>query len=116
MGCGPDGRGCLAIESIFYILERQPSDTILDGGNTHDGGIGEDWILLNWSLPIRHLKADNSPILYLEAVEAAVKKLLGVRNTVVFVSSVVSSSRLVRQLCSGQPVPAQSTHNTRDQL
>ena len=69
-----------AIESNFYILERQPSDTILDTGRQHsergaDTGI-EDWgILLNWSPTIRHLKADNSPILYLEAVEA-VKKLL----------------------------------------
>ena len=90
-----------AIESNFYILERQPSDTILDTGRQHSEQThGGYWgILLNWSPTIRHLKADNSPILYLEAVEA-VKKLwlcAGVYATL-FVSSAVSS-----QLCGTGP-------------
>ena len=105
-----DGDAWLLNPIFIFLSVNHPIQYWMEA--THDRGIGEDWILLNWSLPIRHLKADNSPILYLEADEAAVKKLLCVRNTLVFVSSVVS--RLVRQLCAACAGPG-LTHN-RDQL
>ena len=68
------------LNPIFIFLSvNHPTQYWIQGGNTRSGGQTrgiEDWgILLNWSPTIRHLKADNSPILYLEAVEA-VKKLL----------------------------------------
>ena len=88
------------LNPIFIFLSvNHPTQYWILGGNTRSRHGGYWGILLNWSPTIRHLKADNSPILYLEAVEA-VKKLwlcAGVYATL-FVSSAVSS-----QLCGTGP-------------
>lgn len=119
------GRGdAWLLNPIFIFLSvNHPTQYWMEA--THEarqthGGIGEDWILLNWSLTIRHLKADNSPILYLEAVEAVKKLCVPVctQHCVCIICSEQPACQAAVECaaCAGPGPP--STHNTRsgDQL